>query len=188
VAHQRSHRATHLLGAVDDGVGQSGVALDEVHAVARDRPGVAMAAGLADHRQADLHPGSVDQPLVDGALDAQVGAAGVAHGGDPGAQRGLQVVDRLEEHVAERGVQVAQLVHVADHDVDVAVEEPRQQRLAAQVHPPVCVEPATDLHDPAVGHHHVSLGRRGAGAVEDPGAGEQGARHADATSIGLVCA
>ena len=154
------------------------MAREEGHLGARWHPRVAVAAGLADHAEADLHARPADEAVVDRLLDAEVGAARVADGGDADAERRLEVVHRLVEAVAERRLEVARRVDGADHDVGVAVEQARQERLAGQVDALVAVEAGTDLDDAAVLDDQVRLGRIGAGAVEDAGAGEHGARHA----------
>jgi hypothetical protein len=59
----------------------------------------------------------------------------------------------------------------------VAVEQPRQQVAAADVHGLVAVQAGPDLQDAAVLDDHVGVGRRGAGAVEDPPAGQQRPGH-----------
>ena len=89
------------------------------------QPVVAVAAGLADHRQADLHPRAVDQPVGERLLDAEVGAARVAHRGDRRPAASPEVPRRLVELVGERRVRLPPQVDVAGGDVHVAVEQAR---------------------------------------------------------------
>ena len=107
-----------------------------------------MAAGDAQRRDADLHARADDQPLLDRGLDAQIGAACVAHAGDAGVDGVAHVPGRLIE--LEREGLGHHLGHVdaLDHDVDVAVDEAGQYR-AAQ-----CI----DDRDIAFGHGDLNGG------------------------------
>jgi hypothetical protein len=175
VADHLAHLAAHLVGRVDDRVGQPGVAREQLQEVARRHPAVAVAAGLRDHRQRDLHPRTADEAVLERPLEPQVGAAGVADGGDADGQRRLEVGDRLVEAVGERRLGHPPDVDVAQHDVDVAVEQPGQERRARHVDRLVAVEPGPDVDDAPLLDGHVAVGEGGAGAVEHPAPGEDGA-------------
>ena len=131
-----------------------------------------MAAGLAQHRERDLEARPAHDPLLDRLLDAEVGAAGVADGRDADPNRRVEVPDRVVEAVRERRLQVPPDVDVAEHHVDVRVEEARQERRAGDVDLLVAVQPDADLGDQPVVDRDVGLGDRRAGSVEDPSAGE----------------
>ena len=147
------------------------------HRAAERHPAVAVAAGLADHAEADLHPRPADEAVLDRLLDPEVGATGVADRRDADAERRLEVGGCLEEPIAERGLDQPHRVDAADDDVGVAVEEAGQDRLAGKVDRLVAVKAATDLDDAAILDDQVRLGGIGAGAVDDPTTGEERSRH-----------
>src|SRR5215211_1780946 len=89
----------------------------------------AMATGLGDHPDRDLHPRSWDQSLLDGDLHPQVGATSISDGRDSDLQRLAEVVHGFVETKREGGLQVLPEIDVAEHDVGVAVEEPRDRCL-----------------------------------------------------------
>jgi hypothetical protein len=134
-----------------------------------------------------VHPWPRHQPVLDGLLHAEVGAAGVAHRGDADAKRGLQVLRCLEEPIAEWRLQQAHRVDAAHDDMGVAVEEARQKALSVEINALVTVESLPDVLDPTILHHEVGHGRIGPGAVNDTGPGIQRACHApEATSAGQL--
>ena len=96
-ADQLPHLLPHLFDAVDDVAGYSGMGNEDPDVLARRHPTVTVAAGLADHRQRDLHVRPGDEAGLHRRLHAQVGGAGVADRGDPGGQRVAQVPLRRVE-------------------------------------------------------------------------------------------
>ena len=68
-------------------------------------PVVAVPAGLADHRDRDLHPRTGDEAAVDRLLDAEVGPARVADGGDSDVEGLAEVVGEyvVEVEIAASG-------------------------------------------------------------------------------------
>ena len=131
-----------------------------------------MAARLAEHRQRDLEARPAHDPLLDCLLDAEVGAARVAHGRDADPNRRVEVPNRVVEAVGERGLEVLPHVDVTEHHVHVRVEEAREKRRAGDVDLLVAVQPDADLVDPSVDHCDVRLRDRRAGPVEHASAGE----------------
>ena len=131
-----------------------------------------MTAGLADHRQRDLQARAGNEAVLLRALDAEVGAAGVAHAGDAYAERRRHVRGGLEELVRERALDDAPVVDVTERQVDVAVEQSRQQRPAGDVDALVAVEAAANLDDATA--RDGDVGRRGIGTatVEDQAASQ----------------
>jgi len=162
---------------VDDGRRPARVRGEDGQVGAADVPPVAVAAGLGQHADRDLHPRAGDQTAPDRLGDAQVGAAGVADRGDALRQGAPQVVQRLVVAVAERRLQLPQGVDAAHHHVHVAVEQARQHRRTGAVDRLVAVQPGSDLDDPAVLDDHVGRCCRGSRSVEDPAAGEHASRH-----------
>ena len=131
-----------------------------------------MAAGLAQHRDRDLHARPAHDPLLERPLDAEVRATGVAHGGDADAEGRVEVPDRLVEAVRERLLHQPPDVHVTKHDVHVRVEEAGKERRAGDVDLLVAVQPDADLGDRSVDHRDVGFGDRRPRSVEDPSPGE----------------
>jgi hypothetical protein len=114
--------AAHTLRPVDDRARAAGVLGEELDPSAGGHPAVAVAAGLAQHRDRDLEPRPADEAFLDGELHAEVGAACVADGRDPDPERRLEIPDRLVKPVGERRLDQPPQVDVAEHDVDVCVE------------------------------------------------------------------
>ena len=61
--------------------------------------------------------------------------------------------------------------------MDVTVEEPRQDRLAAKVDLLIAVQAAPDLDDPPILHGEIRDGGIGTASVEDQASGKQRPRH-----------
>jgi hypothetical protein len=83
-----------------------------------------------------------------------------------------QVHRRLEELVRERLLERSEQADPVQGEVDVAVEQARQQGAAGAVDVGVPVRARPHLDDAAVGHDHVGGGGIGAGSVEDEAARE----------------
>jgi hypothetical protein len=132
-----------------------------------------------EHREGDLHPGTRQDAVVNGALHPQVGPAGVPHGGDPLVEIPPQCLRQQKEAVRERRVRRPHLIEVLvpEGDVDVTVEESRQQRPPGHVDPLVCVQTAADVHDASVLDHHVGVARIRPGPVEHPAPLQHDASH-----------
>src|ERR1700748_2303011 len=93
LAHLLARRFAHFVGAVGDrGFELQAVAAlaftvePEAGAPARIR----MAAGRADRLACDIEPGTVDRPGFEGSLEAPVGAAGAANGGEAAIEHRAQ--------------------------------------------------------------------------------------------------
>jgi hypothetical protein len=163
--HQLTHLDAHLVRAVDDRARHAGMRVEPEVRAGR-QPAVAVAAGLADHAEADLHPGAADEAVLHRLLHPEIRPAGVAHRRDADAQCRLEVVHRLVEAIAERRLDAPHRVDGAEGDVGVAVEQPRQERLSGDVDAFVTVQPGADLDDPPVLDHHIGIGWVGARAVD----------------------
>ena len=122
-------------------------------------PVVAVAAGLGQHDERDLQPRAQEQPVVHRLLDPEVGAAGVADARDPRPERRLEVPAGLVELARERLLDGRPQVDIADRDVNVAIEQSRQDRPALDVDRLVAVQTRADAHDPAVLDRDVAIGR-----------------------------
>src|SRR3954468_9652283 len=172
-AQQLPDGAAHLVRPVDDRPRPAGVRLQVRHLRAADVPAVAVATGLAQHADRDLHPRAGDEAVAHRLGDAEIRATGVADVGDAQRQRPAQVVQRLVERVAERRLQPPEHVDAAHHHVHVAVEEAGEHGRAGAVDDLVAVQPDAHLDDPPVLDDDVRLRRGTAGAVEDLPAAEQ---------------
>jgi hypothetical protein len=173
-ADQLPHAAAHLVGPVDDHRGPAGVGLQQRDRAATGAPAVGVPAGLAEQRHRGEQPGAGDQAVGQRLLHAEVGAARVAHGGDPGGQRRHHVPGGGIELVRERLVQQPERVDAGEDQVHVAVDEPGQQGQAGQVHAVVAVQPRPDVDDEPVGHDDVGCRGLGPGAVDDLGTMQHG--------------
>jgi hypothetical protein len=80
-------------------------------------------AGLRQHVDADPHPRARDHPVVDGLLDARIGARGIANGGDAGRKRRLEVAHRVVELERERRDELLDPVERREHHVGVRIEK-----------------------------------------------------------------
>jgi hypothetical protein len=176
LADERANGLAHLLGPIDHRRGYARVPAQQRDHHARREPIVAMTAGLADHRQRDLQARAGDEAVLLRPLDAKVGAAGVAHAGDAHAERRRHVACCLEELVRERPLDDAPVVDVTQRQVDVAVEQPRQQRPAGDVDAVVAIEAAANLHDAAALDGDVGRRRICAATVEDQATAKDQAR------------
>lgn len=133
-----------------------------------------MAASLED-KVGELR--AADKPASLRHLDAEVGAAGVAHRGDARGQGQFRVPHGLVEVQRERRRLPFQRVERAIHQVHVAVEHARQHRLPGAVHRLVAIQAGADLDDAPVLDHHVGRARLAPGAVEDLSASEHDPAH-----------
>jgi hypothetical protein len=135
-------------------------------------------AGLAEHRDRDLHPRADEQAVAHGHAQPGVGTARVADRRDAELDRRQQVPRRLVKAVGERPVLHRELVVlVRARQVDVGVEQAGQHGLARAVDALVAVEPGTDLDDPVVLDRHIGIGERRHRPVEDLPAMEHRPRH-----------
>jgi hypothetical protein len=177
VADQLADDLPHLVGAVDERVRRPRVREEDRHVPAARHPGVGVAAGLADHRDGDLHTRAAGQSVLHGLTNSHVRSGRVADGRDADPERRLHVAHRVEELVGERLLHRLEEVDVAEHQVGVTVEEPGEDGLSADVDLLVAVEPGSDLQDPAVLDRDVRVGGLRARPVEDPSSGEDRSRH-----------
>ena len=116
---------------------------------ASERP---VPAGLADRVPAEEQPRTRDRPVRDRRRQPGVGAAGVPDRGEPAVQHRRQQPRRLQRRVRRRPPRHAAEVGVPGLDVHVRVDEPGQDRTAADV-----------------GSLRAGLGRRAGGPdVDDP--------------------
>jgi hypothetical protein len=170
-----------LVDTVDDAGRPTRMRTDERHLRARWVPVVAVAAGLAEHGDRDLEPGTSDQAIDDGLLDPEIGAAGIADRRDPDRKRRLQVPGRLVELHRERPLDRTPEVDVRDRDVGVAIEHAGQDRPAADIDLLVAIQPGPETDDPVALEGHVRGGRIGAGPVEHPTSPQHDPRHASSS-------
>jgi hypothetical protein len=169
----------HGLRTVDDRFRHAGVLASECEVRAAQRPAVAVASRLAEHRDRDLHARALDPAALDRGLHSEVGAGGVPNRGHALAQRRFEVVHGVVEAGRERRVEPAGDIHQVgtEHHMGVAVEEPRQHVLAGHVDALVAVELRCDVDDLAVLDEHVGGRSCRARSVEHHPAVEHGPRH-----------
>ena len=99
VTDQLANLFPHLLGAIDHAAGHSRVWREDREASPAGHPVVPVPSRLAEHGQRYLHARTLDQALLDGALDPKVCPRGVANGRDPEPQGDLQIPGRFDEQV-----------------------------------------------------------------------------------------
>ena len=85
------------VGQIGEVVRDAKVGVEQPGQPAGREPRIAVAAGLADHRQRDPDPRSRDEAVGHGLLEAEVRPASIADRGDPRPERRGQVPNRLEE-------------------------------------------------------------------------------------------
>ena len=151
---------------------------EDVRDVAVHGPAVGVAAGLAEDGDRQPQVGAVDQALRGGHLHAQVRPAGIAHRGDAEIEGPLQIPLGRIELVGERLLRQLERIRPGHGGVDVAVDEPRQDRVAGEVVGLIGGNvglPAVAQHigDHPVRDHQIRRDRIAPGAVEDPCPGQQ---------------
>ncbi len=169
----------HLVRSVDDVVRDARVAGHHPDALTARPPSVSVSARLGDHDQRHEHPGPSHEPLLHGLLHAEARPSGIAYGRDPGVERGGEVMGGLEVPQGKGFLRLRDEVHRGQTEVDVAVDEAREDRRPRRVHHHVPVEVRADLDDPPVLEHDVGHGRVCGGSVEHRAAGHEGAGHRD---------
>ena len=158
VPDQLADLAPHLLDPIDDRVRHSRIRRKQVKGPARRHPPVTVTAGLGQHLQGDLQAGTGDEAFVDGLFDTQVGAPGIPHRGDSGPQRRLQVSGGLEEPVGERRLDNSPHVDVAEHHMDMCIEQARQEMQSGAIDGLVAVEARSHIENPTVLNNDISGG------------------------------
>src|ERR1700719_739428 len=148
-----------------------------MEAVAGRHRAVAVSASLREHADCDLHARAGDHSGLDRRLDAEVGASGVADRRHPGAKRGNQVSGGLVEAQRERGLHETPGIDMACGDMDVTVEEPRQDCLPGDVDDGVAVETPADVLNQSILDDDVGFAQWRAGSVEDPARSEEHSWH-----------
>ena len=88
---------------------------------ARFRPSPWPPVWLADGAPADEQPGADDQSLLDRLLVAQIGAGGVADGGEAAHQDAAQAIARVRVHERWQHCPIGRVVS-AGKDVQVAID------------------------------------------------------------------
>ena len=170
----------HLLRTVDDAARHPRVGR-HVHVDPARHHAVVVPTGLAQQGHRDPHARAFHHAVLDRLLDADIGEAGVADGGDPDVQGATEVSRGGHELVAQAALQRVHPVKVAGHgQVDVAVEQAGQQREAGAVDRGVTVEARTDVHDPLALDEEVRRGDRAVHHVEHLAAGQQSAHALEA--------
>ena len=145
-------------------LGRPGCGSEERHLGAADAPVVAVATGLAEHDDRDLHPrarGSArGRPP---SLTPEVGAAGVAHAGDADVQRLLAGSRAALKNCRLNGVSIISHAGSASSITTCTWQskKPGGDERARAVDRLVAVEAGADLDDAAVLDDHVALGRDG---------------------------
>ena len=146
-----------------------------------------MAAGLADRATGDEQARPGEQPLLDRQLVAEIGAAGVADGGEAARQHGAEPLGRMRG--GERGRDVAGGVEaeadMARHDVDMAVDQAGHQGTAAEIDDPSPrgIEAAVDGDDQAAVDQHVAAtDQRARPRIEEAEIAQEKLRHAAGTA------
>src|SRR4051794_33398593 len=114
-----------------------------------------MAACLAQHGHRDAHARSVDQAVVYGRLDAQVGATGIPDRGDPAIQHRCEASGCDVELIGEWSFKTAQRVDAFHHRVDVAVDHSGKDRHTAGIYANIAVQAETGVGDAATVQDHV---------------------------------
>ena len=148
------------------------------------QPAVTVPPGGREHRDGDLEPRPHDQPRLDRLLDPEIGASRVAHAGHAGLDRAAQALHHQIEVEGERRAQ--QLLHAGafGHQMDVRVNEAREDVAAGGVKLRDRVVRdgnrvgCTDGVNTAVFEQHGGvLDRRCAGTVNERTVSDQGVGH-----------
>ncbi len=134
LAHLFAHGAAHLVGPV----GQRQREGHGIAAAARRRAvgapaRVAVAARGADGAPGDEQARAGQEPALDRRLDAPVGPARVAHGGEAAVDHAAHQRRGARGHERERDVLEVPDVHLAQVHVHVAVDQPGHERAPAAV-------------------------------------------------------
>ena len=128
-----------------------------------------------------IEPRPDEQALLDGCLHAPIGAAGVAQRGEAAHQHGVHGDRALGGEQGQRHIVQQPQVHLGQHDMDVAVDQPRHQRAVADrdARGGAGADRAVgDVLDEAVFDQHFdALGQLIAAGVEKASAGEEECGH-----------
>ena len=160
----------HLLGPVDDVVRLARMvdADDARHVRAARLPRVAVATGLAEDGDRDLHVGPGANPRCCAVFIAEVAATRLAHGRDTDRQRSCHAFGGEVEVQRERRVHRRHRIEVAvDHEVHVAVDEAGVDGVARGVDRLVAIERGADVDDAVAFDDDIGNRRAAAGAVEN---------------------
>src|SRR5690606_14208154 len=152
-ANDLPHPLAHLIDSVDDRVGPTRMRDQQTLQVTVHVPSVGVAAGLAEYRNRDAHPGSGETARLHRGLDTKVDTATVANRGDPAVQQLLEIGFRREELHRERLLLNALQVHAVVLRVNVAIEQARGEQGIRRVDDGLAVDSryfARDLADAAM--------------------------------------
>ena len=183
---QLADLAPDLVGPVHDARRPARMRTHERDDAARRIPVVAVTAGLAEHDDRDLEAGPRQGSVRDGLLDPEVGATGIASRRDPDLERSPEVLRSLVELGGERPLRPGPEIDVRHADMDVAIEEPGQDRPIADVGLHVAVEAAAQPDDPAILKSDVGRCRVAPGAVEDAPAAQDRSCHPGSSVVGTA--
>ena len=132
--HFLADRLLHLRDAVGQAHGEGErVAAVAAHARIGPPAAIAVPAGRAERLAGDEQPGTRAKPLLDRGLDPPVGAAGVAYGREAALQHAAHQVHCACRHQGQRDALEPAECHLAQHDVDVAIDQARHQGPPAAV-------------------------------------------------------
>ena len=179
LAHGRAHRvhAVDHVEAEAHGVAAVAHAAPGVGAPAR----VGVPAGGADGAPGDEQPRARQLALGHRVAQAPVGPTGVAHGGEAAVEHGAHERGGARGHQRQRHRLQSAQVHLRQHHVHVAVDEPGHEGAPLAVHhqrPRRLDARGGDLPDELVFHQHRDPALQRVGArVQQPGVGEEDLRH-----------
>ena len=135
LAHLLAGGAAHFADAVSDAhcIGHAIAAMAAQSANIGAAAGVGMAAGRANGLACNKQTRTDDISLIDRFLDAPIGAARIADGGEAAINHALEQANSTRRHQGERHIFEAANRHFREEDMDMAVDEARHHRLAAAI-------------------------------------------------------
>src|SRR5687767_965729 len=92
-----------------------------------------MTTSDSEHANADLHTRTRDDSTLHRLFDSRVCTARVAHTGNACIDRILQIIHGIEKAHREWCDNIAGNVHTFEHDVNMRVDEPRQDVSTARI-------------------------------------------------------
>ena len=146
------------------------------------RPEVRVTAGLGEGEAGDEEAGADEEAVLHRIRHPPVGAARVPNGGEAPHQHRLHELAGVRRHVGDGNVVDGGEIEVGRLDVDVGIDEARQQGPAGEIDRPVRGVrrdgSVGDLLDPVPLDEHVApLAALGGLPVEDARVGEEDAGH-----------
>ena len=176
-AQQFAGLALDSFESVGDTGGTAGVRGQERRFGAGDQVEVPVSAGLGHDVDGDRQPRAAHGAGLHGDLRAEVGAAGIAHRGHSALERGFHMGHGVVELEGERVVEVRGRRRSGTGQVDVAVDDPGQDRPARAVDEFVVgvVRSLSSLRhrgDPSAVDDDIAGAGQESGAVEDRGVGK----------------